>query len=51
MRALVPSFAVNRGDVPMPSIWPLASSRQASASGLQNTQNLRLDEPALSTTA
>ena len=28
------SFAEKRGEVPMPSIWPRASSRQASASGL-----------------
>ena len=45
------SLAENRGDVPMPSIWPRASSRQFSASGRRNTQNFRLDEPALSTSA
>ena len=28
------SFAENRGEVPMPSIWPRASRRQASTSGL-----------------
>ena len=45
------SFADSRGAVPIPSIWPRASSRQASRDGRRNTQNLRLDEPALSTSA
>ena len=45
------SLTDNRGDVPMPSIWPRASSCQASASGRWNTQNFRLDEPAFRTSS
>ena len=40
-----------RGDVPIPSIWPRASTCQAAPCGCWNTQNFRLDEPAFRTRA
>src|SRR5258708_37243556 len=36
------------GEVPIPSIWPRASTRQPAPADCWNTQNFRLDEPALS---
>src|SRR5207247_2146689 len=35
----------------MPSIWPRATSVGADASSMEYTQNLRLDEPALTTSS
>src|SRR4051794_32353566 len=47
-----PAFlTVIRGDVPIPSIWPRASTSQGGPCGRRNTQNFRLDEPAFRTRA
>src|SRR6478752_4881865 len=47
----VPSLTVSRGAVPMPSIWPRASTRHAAPLGCWKRQNLRLDDPAFRTRA